>query len=131
MSNGDGADDVIEQIPQEIATDFRAFLEKLSARYNFDFREYKEASLVRRIRARMSQVHVDSFAAYSNFLDATPNEHVTLFNTILINVTTFFRDPDAWKALASEVVPRLVDEAGESRSLRIWSAGCSSGEEPY
>jgi len=131
MSNGDGADDVIEQIPQEIATDFRAFLEKLSARYNFDFREYKEASLARRIRARMSQVHVDSFAAYSNLLDTNPNEHVTLFNTILINVTTFFRDSEAWKALAEDVIPRLVDEAGDSRSLRIWSAGCSSGEEPY
>ena len=131
MSNGDGADDVIEQIPQEIATDFRAFLEKLSVRYNFDFREYKEASLARRIRARMSQVHVDSFAAYSNLLDTNPNEHVTLFNTILINVTTFFRDSEAWKALAEDVIPRLVDEAGDSRSLRIWSAGCSSGEEPY
>src|SRR5215813_13780875 len=131
MSNGDGADDVIEQIPQEIAADFRAFLEKLSVRYNFDFREYKEASLARRIRARMSQVHVDSFAAYSNLLDTNPNEHVTLFNTILINVTTFFRDSEAWKALAEDVIPRLVDEAGDSRSLRIWSAGCSSGEEPY
>src|SRR5262249_40748371 len=132
MSNGgDGGEDVIEQLPKETAADFRALLEKLSTRYNFDFREYKEASLARRIRARMSQAHVDSFAAYSDFLEATPNEHVTLFNTILINVTTFFRDPDAWKALADEVIPRLVDEAGESRSLRIWSAGCSSGEEPY
>ncbi|MBI2202246.1 MAG: protein-glutamate O-methyltransferase CheR [Candidatus Rokubacteria bacterium] len=52
-------------------------------------------------------------------------------NTILINVTGFFRDPDAWKALAQDVIPALVAEAGESRSLRIWSAGCSSGEEPY
>src|SRR5262249_20418416 len=48
-----------------------------------------------------------------------------------INVTTFFRDSEAWKALAEDVIPRLVDEAGDSRSLRIWSAGCSAGGEPY
>ena len=127
----DGADDVVEQVPQEVAGDFRALLEKLSGRYNFDFREYKEASLARRIRSRMAQTHVDSFAAYSSFLDANPNEHVALFNTILINVTNFFRDPDAWKALADDVVPRIVDEVADTRSIRIWSAGCSSGEEPY
>src|SRR5262244_2071228 len=79
----------------------------------------------------MAQVHVDAFAAYSNFLDANPNEHVALFNTILINVTNFFRDPDAWKTLADDVVPKIVDEVGDARSIRIWSAGCSSGDEPY
>src|SRR3989442_80282 len=129
MSDGD--DGVSEPVSQEAAGDFRALLETLSARYNFDFREYKEVSLARRIRTRMAQVHADSFAAYSQFLDANPLEHVTLFNTILINVTTFFRDSDAWKALSDDVIPRLIDDAAESRSLRIWSAGCSSGEEPY
>jgi two-component system, chemotaxis family, CheB/CheR fusion protein len=127
----DGTDDAVEQVSQEVAADFRALLEKLSGQYNFDFREYKEASLARRIRARMSQAHVDSFAAYSSFLDANPNEHVALFNTILINVTNFFRDPDAWKVLADDVLPRVVDEVADTRSIRIWSAGCSSGEEPY
>src|SRR5215470_16197377 len=127
----DGTEDTVEQVPQELVGDFRALLEKLSARYNFDFREYKEASLARRIRARMTQLHIDSFAAYSNFLDANPNEHVALFNTILINVTNFFRDADAWKALAEDVIPRIVEDVADTRSIRIWSAGCSSGEEPY
>ena len=129
MSDAD--DGATEQVSQEVAPDFRALLEKLSARHDFDFREYKEASLARRIRARMSQVHVESFAAYARFLDANPDEHVALFNTILINITNFFRDPEAWNALAEDVIPRLVGEAAQSRSLRIWSAGCSSGEEPY
>ena len=129
MSDAD--DGATEQVSQEVAPDFRALLEKLSARHDFDFREYKEASLARRIRARMSQVHVDSFAAYARFLDANPDEHVALFNTILINITNFFRDAEAWNALAEDVIPRLVGEAAQSRSLRIWSAGCSSGEEPY
>src|SRR5215475_10522254 len=118
MSNGgDGGEDVIEQLPKETAADFRALLEKLSGRYNFDFREYKEASLARRIRTRMTQAHVDSFAAYSHFLDVNPNEHVALFNAILINVTNFFRDPEAWKVLAEDVIPRVVEEVGDSRSV--------------
>ena len=108
MSDGNEAD--TELVPQEVTADFRALLEKLSTRYNFDFREYKEASLARRIRARMSQVHVDSFSAYSQFLDGNPTEHIALFNTILINVTTFFRDTEAWKALAEDIIPRLVEE---------------------
>jgi two-component system CheB/CheR fusion protein len=110
---------------------FRPLLEKLSSTYSFDFREYKEPSLARRIRARMAQIHVDSFEAYSRYLDQRADEHVALFNTILINVTAFFRDPEAWKVLGSDVIPRIVAASGESRSIRIWSAGCSSGEEPF
>ena len=113
------------------APGFRALLEKLSESYNFDFREYKEASLVRRIRSRMSQVHAPTFEVYSGFLDLHPEEHVHLFNAILINVTGFFRDADAWTTLGEDIIPRMVSEAAESRTLRIWSAGCSSGEEPY
>src|SRR5262249_40066151 len=99
--------------------------------YNFDFREYKEASLARRIRARMTQVRVEGYAAYAEYLASHADEHVALFNTILINVTGFFRDPEAWRILRDEIIPRIVSDAAESRSIRIWSAGCSSGEEPY
>src|SRR5215510_13216150 len=110
---------------------FRPLLEKLSTTYNFDFREYKEPSLARRIRARMSQLRQESFEAYGRYLDQHAEEHVALFNTILINVTAFFRDPEAWDVLARDVIPRIVAGAGDSRAIRIWSAGCSSGEEPY
>jgi two-component system CheB/CheR fusion protein len=110
---------------------FRALLEKLSVRHNFDFREYKEPSLVRRIRARMAQVHTGDFETYSRYLDQHADEHVALFNTILINVTAFFRDPEAWTLLAAELLPRVVAAARETRSIRVWSVGCSSGEEPY
>ena len=110
---------------------FRALLEKLSSTYSFDFREYKEPSLARRIRARMSQLHIADFDAYARYLDQRGDEHVALFNTILINVTSFVRDPEAWRVLGTEVIPELVRSVGDSRSIRIWSAGCSSGEEPY
>ena len=128
MSDGD---DAIGQSAPELGEDLRELLEKLSAQYNFDLREYKEVSLVRRIRARMTQVRAESVSAYSRLLDENAGEHVALINTILINVTGFFRDSEAWKVLAEHVVPRLVEDAADSRSLRIWSTGCSSGEEAY
>src|SRR5262249_23721957 len=73
----------------------------------------------------------DNFEVYINYLDRHPDEHVALFNTILINVTAFFRDGDAWKVLGEEIIPRLLEDASESRSLRVWSVGCSSGEEAF
>jgi two-component system CheB/CheR fusion protein len=116
------------ELPEDAS--FTRLLEKLHEEHGFDFREYKPASLARRINARMHQVRVDSCDAYLAYLDRHPDEHVALFNTILINVTTFFRDPEAWRVLGDEVVPRLLEEV-DSRGLRVWSAGCSSGEEAY
>jgi two-component system, chemotaxis family, CheB/CheR fusion protein len=127
----DGESEVREAAGADFDPGLRPLLDRLSATHNFDFREYKEPSLARRIRARMSQVRIDSFDTYSRYLDQHAEEHVTLFNTILINVTDFFRDPEAWKILAADLIPRIVKAAGESRAIRIWSAGCSSGEEPY
>jgi two-component system CheB/CheR fusion protein len=118
-------------VPPAETSGLDPLLNQLSATYNFDIREYKEQSLTRRIRARMSQVHIDTFEAYARYLEQHPGEHVALFNTILINVTGFFRDPEAWTVLREDVIPRLVESAGHARSIRVWSAGCSSGEEPY
>src|SRR5262245_48726596 len=126
-------EDVGDEAPDEVVTEagFARLLEKLSNEYNFDFREYKRASLARRIKARMQQVRLESFERYAEYLDRHADEHVALFNTILINVTSFFRDPQAWSVLANEVAPHLIEQASESRSMRVWSIGCSSGEEAY
>jgi two-component system CheB/CheR fusion protein len=124
-------EDATPDASPEVDPGFPDLLEKLRERYNFDFREYKAASLMRRTRARMSQVRADTFADYSRYLDLHPGEHVDLFNTILINVTGFFRDPEAWTTLAEDVIPRIVEDAQGTRVIRIWSAGCSSGEESY
>ena len=115
----------------EVDPGFGRLLEKLSETYSFDFREYKPASLGRRIRTRMGQVQVKGFDEYTRFLETHPEKHVALFNTILINVTGFFRDAEAWATLGEDIVPRVVAEAADTRSIRMWSAGCSSGEEPY
>src|SRR2546426_4773156 len=128
MSDGD---DAIGQGAPELGEALRELLKKLSAQYNFALREYKEVSLVRRIRARMTQVRAESVSVYSRLLDENAGEHVALINTILINVTGFFRDSEAWKVLAEDVVPRLVKDAPHSPGLRVWSAGASSGDEVY
>ena len=97
----------------------------------FDFSGYKRTSLVRRIRHRMGQVGIGTYQAYLDLLQVDPAEFTALFNTILINVTGFFRDPEAWALLRAEVIPSMLAERNPGDPLRIWSTGCSSGQEAY
>ncbi|MBO0747845.1 MAG: PAS domain-containing protein, partial [Acidimicrobiaceae bacterium] len=111
--------------------DLDALLAYIHERRNFDFRGYKRASLSRRIFKRMQAVGADDYQAYLDTLEANPGEFAELFNTILINVTGLLRDRDAWEQVAKEVLPELVQRKGPSAPIRIWSAGCASGEEAY
>jgi two-component system, chemotaxis family, CheB/CheR fusion protein len=111
--------------------EFEALLEYLFERRNFDFRGYKRASLSRRIFKRMKMINVDDYHRYMEILKANPGEFAELFNTILINVTSLMRDKDAWEVMASRIVPAIVDAKGPEEPVRIWSAGCASGEEAY
>ena len=79
----------------------------------------------------MSAVGIDSYGEYQRYLEAEPDEFVQLFNTVLINVTTFFRDSLPWQYLASEVVPKILEQKRKFDTIRIWSAGCATGEEAY
>ena len=97
----------------------------------FDFTGYKRSTLGRRIRKRMAEVDARSYADYRDRLETDSGEFDTLFNTILINVTALFRDPDAWTFLQREVVPEIVAQREPDEEIRVWSAGCSSGEEAY
>ncbi len=97
----------------------------------FDFTGYKRTSLARRIRKRMQTVKFEGYAEYRDFLESNAEEFQELFNTILINVTSFFRDIEAWTYLQTTVVPELIEKVGPGEEIRIWSAGCSSGEEAY
>ncbi|EPH42776.1 hypothetical protein STRAU_4164 [Streptomyces aurantiacus JA 4570] len=97
----------------------------------FDFTGYKRSSLGRRIRKRMTDVDIEAYADYRDLLETDADEFGALFNTILINVTSIFRDPEAWTFLQREVVPELLAGLGPEEEIRVWSAGCSSGEEAY
>ncbi|MGY1691548.1 CheR family methyltransferase [Geodermatophilus sp. SYSU D01105] len=127
------ADDALEESPGEAAAgsdpDFEALLVHLRERRGFDFTGYKRPSLVRRVRRRMAEVGVDSFAEYQDHLEVHPDEFTPLFNTILINVTSFFRDRAAWDHLRDDLLPGLLAACGPR--IRVWSAGCASGQEAY
>jgi len=110
---------------------FEALLEFLRDNRGFDFTGYKRSTLGRRVRKRMDEVGMDDFGAYERYLVEHPDEFTALFNTILINVTSFFRDPGAWEALAREHLPALIARKHPGERVRVWSAGCASGEETY
>jgi two-component system CheB/CheR fusion protein len=98
----------------------------------FDFTGYKRSTLMRRINRRMTARGLQSISEYRDHLELEPDEFSRLFDSLLINVTGFFRDPSAWEALRDEVLPGLVLAAkGNNRPIRIWSAGCATGEEAY
>ncbi|SDD54430.1 two-component system, chemotaxis family, CheB/CheR fusion protein [Geodermatophilus telluris] len=109
--------------------DFEALLVYLRERRGFDFTGYKRPSLVRRVRRRMTEVGIASVADYQDFLEVHPDEFAPLFNTVLINVTGFFRDRPSWEHLRERVLPDLLAAAGPQ--IRLWSAGCASGQEAY
>jgi two-component system CheB/CheR fusion protein len=106
-------------------------LQYLHVTRGFDFKGYKPGSLTRRIRKRMHALDIESYEAYQEYLELHQEEFRELFNTILINVTAFFRDPDAWDALRETAVVPLLSAKAPGEPIRIWSAACASGEEAY
>lgn len=110
---------------------FEALLLYLKEARGFDFTGYKRSSLMRRMAHRMAQVNIDTYTDYLDYLQVHPDEFTALFNTILINVTSFFRDPDAWTFLRDEVVKPIIAAKPPESPIRVWSAGCASGEEAY
>jgi two-component system CheB/CheR fusion protein len=97
----------------------------------FDFTGYKRSSLARRIRKRMQEAGMADYVDYRDQLESSAEEFGHLFNTILINVTGFFRDAETWTFLQREIMPELLADAKDDREIRVWSAGCASGEEAY
>jgi two-component system, chemotaxis family, CheB/CheR fusion protein len=97
----------------------------------FDFTGYKRSSLTRRIRKRMHETGLSSYVDYRDRLESNTEEFGHLFNTILINVTGFFRDTESWAFLQREIMPELLAHVGAEEEIRVWSAGCASGEEAY
>src|SRR3954452_13467741 len=111
--------------------DVSALLEYIRRTRRFDFTGYKRVSLTRRIRKRMAEVDCATYADYQDHLEVHPDEFAEFFDTILINVTSFFRDRPAWEFLADEIIPRIVSGKQPGDPIRLWSAGCATGQEAY
>ena len=110
---------------------FDQLVEYLKQTRGFDFSCYKRSSLMRRVRTHMNVHQIDDFISYVDFLQVHPDDFLPLFDTILINVTHFFRDPEFWSYLRETVLPIVIDSLERDTPIRIWSAGCSSGQEAY
>ncbi|MGM3307761.1 CheR family methyltransferase [Anabaena sp. WFMT] len=111
--------------------DFENLLIYLRQNRGFDFTGYKRSTLMRRVNKRMQSLSIESFGEYIDYLQVYPQEFNYLFNTILINVTDFFRDASAWECLAQQVIPDIIKNKKSGEPIRIWCAGCASGEEAY
>src|SRR5215469_353592 len=111
--------------------DFEDLLFMLKETRGFDFTGYKRSTLQRRVRRRMALLNLATFAEYRDFLELQPDEFSLLFDSMLINVTSFFRDPLAWQALREKVLPELLSGKSAKSPVRVWSAGCATGEEAY
>ncbi|MBA3709608.1 MAG: PAS domain S-box protein [Planctomycetes bacterium] len=96
-----------------------------------DFRDYQKTTLLRRIQRRMSVHRAASMVAYIDLLQQSPHEVIVLYREMLIGVTRFFRDEHAFVALRARVIPQLLARAGAQEPIRVWVAGCATGEEAY
>lgn len=96
-----------------------------------DFSDYKPSTIDRRIERRMSINQIHSLEEYAKYLDESTREAQLLFNDLLISVTRFFRDSEAFNALKKEVIPRLFSSQNIDKQIRVWVPGCATGEEAY
>lgn len=119
--------------PPETARDALPRILSLVTRHAaIDFRPYKPTTILRRIGRRMAVTHARTVDEYAEYLESHPAEIAELVMTLLIKVTEFFRDPEAFTYLRQEIVPELLARGrAQGRVLRVWSAGCATGEEAY
>ena len=109
----------------------RGIFEQVRSRTGHDFSQYKRSTMLRRIRRRLQVHQIASLEEYRDYLDNHPGEATALQKDLLISVTNFFRNPEAFVALREEVLPKLVSTKGPNDQIRVWVVGCASGEEAY
>ncbi|MBV9259639.1 MAG: PAS domain-containing protein, partial [Ktedonobacteraceae bacterium] len=122
----------IPQTEERTEDVLRDILEQVSRQASIDFRPYKTSTILRRISRRMAVTHNRTMRDYADYLKLNPEEVGNLVKAFLINVTQFFRDADAFAYLRSDILPILIARARQrDHVLRLWAAGCATGEEPY
>lgn len=120
-----------EALPRQDTETFKQILTVLRVRRGVDFTYYKQSTLKRRIIRRMALNKIEKPADYLNYLRENKGEQDSLYNDMLISVTNFFRDPQSYEILCDTIFPALVAKKTSAEALRIWIAGCATGEEAY
>lgn len=106
---------------------------KVLADHGLDLRQYRERYVERRVAIRLNALGLRTYQQYAAHLEAHPEEYYRLLDTLTINVTQFFRDPEVFELFREQVLPAILElkRSRRQRILRVWSAGCATGEEPY
>ena len=117
---------------EKVDDPLRDLLTQVSGQTNIDFRNYKSSTILRRIGRRMAVTHNGNIREYADYLRTHPDEVNELVRAFLIKVTGFFRDPEAYEFIKLSIIPELIERGrANGHVLRIWSAGCATGEEAY
>jgi two-component system CheB/CheR fusion protein len=119
------------QFAETTDPEFETLLNFLKHERGCDLTGYKRTTLMRRFKHRMRSLNIHSYHNYLEHLKNHSEEYLALLNDVLINVTSFFRDSDAWSYLATEIIPKIIASKQPGESIRIWSAGCAAGQEIY
>ena len=115
----------------EVEDETRTIFVLLRAQTGHDFSHYKPRTIHRRIARRMAVHQIERIDVYVEYLQQNPAEVESLFNDLLVGVTSFFRDSSAFQVLEDQVIPRLFENKAPDAVIRVWTAGCSTGEEAY
>lgn len=124
-------DEPASAVEPEQENGFDSIISLLRHHSKRDFRSYKDKTLVRRTRRRMCLNQIDEYEIYLEYLKTHPEEIEALAKDLLISVTDFFREPEAWEQLRETCIEPLVRDKGTDDPIRIWVPGCATGEEPY
>lgn len=121
-------------LPPELSRgNLKRLTDKVHKERGVDLAQYRERYVERRVAVRLHQLGLHTYNQYTTFLDAHPEEYQQLLDTLTINVTQFFRDQSVFGVVRDTVVPTIVKhkQTRKQRLIRVWSAGCATGEEPY
>jgi len=113
------------------ALDVEKIKDKVHDKTGFDLSYFKPVFLSRRINVRMNVLHITTGSEYANLLQNEPDEINSLYDSLSINVTKFYRNKYIWKTFSSNIIPKLLNSSKINNTIRVWSAGCATGEEPY
>lgn len=123
----------MEEQPVVARGNLNRLLDKVRDERGLDLYQFRPRYAERRIAVRLNHLNINTYSQYAAYLDAHPEEYAKLLDTLTINVTQFFRDPTVYAVVRDQVVPAILKTKMDrkQRLVRVWSAGCATGEEPY
>jgi two-component system CheB/CheR fusion protein len=120
-----------EDLTEEENSALQEIFKLLASQKGHDFKHYKRSSVLRRLQRRLFVTRNRSISEYQRYLEEHPVEITELFNDLLISVTNFFRDPEAFEVIEKNIIPKLFEDKNPEEPIRIWVTACATGEEVY